>query len=339
MAGPGVQQADLKMLQDLAYVIGLRGTDAAGIFQGKTNDNWSSNKPAKYFISKGTEDINYQLWFHLNSSQKEANDNYLNDIMDNFFAVHTRAATRGALTAKNAHPFDTYNFLGMHNGTLVDKKYYNIVKTDSELFIKDISKRGITPVLSELDPNSAYALVLFDKKSKELVFACNGMRPLYVAFNVDRGVMYWASEAWMLLGCAARNGIKLMSDISQFKPGYIHRVNPEGIRSNNNKVFKVETFTLPERVTSRVRYPPNNGPYRRTWEYDTETEENKNKILKLKTPTPNSTTEDRIIYNTCAGCNAKMGPVERYLGLKMAANTYICEVCNDINKETERKVG
>ncbi len=81
MAGPGVQNADIGMIQDLAYVVGLRGQDSAGIFQGKSNPNWrDSTVPAKYFISKGTEDINYQLWANLKSNQAGRNDNFLNDM-------------------------------------------------------------------------------------------------------------------------------------------------------------------------------------------------------------------------------------------------------------------
>ncbi len=151
-----------------------------------------------------------------------------------------------------------------------------------------------------------------------------------------RGVMYWASEAWMLVGCAARNGIKLMpNEISSFKPGRIYRVKPDTIKSNENRAFTSKEFTLPVK-TNPISYSRQQSP----WEWDRQADANREIIKTLSSPSKSILSmEDKIPYTTCVSCSAKMGPLERHLGIKLANTTFLCEVCNSIDKTEERKVG
>ena len=218
MMGPGVQSDDLKMMKDLAYICGLRGKDGSGILQG-----FGSKWRKEYKVSKTWQEISYLLWFNEWSSKGDRK--FLSSVQDNYFAVHCRWATVGANSDENSHPFDTKNLVGMHNGTLEDMKYYDHRKTDSEMMFDDMSNRGIIPVLQDLDLKSAYAIVIFDKNSGELVFSRNNDRPLYFAHNLERGVTYWASEPDMLRLAAGRNKIKL-STFVYLKPNAVYRVDP-----------------------------------------------------------------------------------------------------------------
>lgn len=221
MMGTGINVDDLKFIKDLAYVNGLRGRDGSGIMQGVGN-KWKQD----YKVCKTWHEISYLLWFNEWSSKGDRT--FLNNYKDNFFAVHSRWATVGANSDSNSHPFEFSNLVGMHNGTLEDAKYWSQNQTDSELMFEEMNQRGIIPVLKDLDKKSAYAIVVFDRNTGELVFARNEKRPLWFAYNKERAVAYWASEYEMLELCAARNHMKL-SDVVYLRPGHVYRVYPYAV--------------------------------------------------------------------------------------------------------------
>lgn len=222
MMGPGIMMDDMKMLKDLAYINGLRGHDGAGILQG-FGAKWRKD----YKICKTWQEISYLMWFNEWSSKGDRK--FLNDYQCNFFAVHSRWATVGSNSDENSHPFDFKNLVGMHNGTLEDTKYFHHSKTDSEMMFQEMDERGIIPTLKDLEKKSAYAIVVFDKNTGELVFARNKERPLYFAHNMERGVCYWASEKEFLTLAAARNKVKL-SNFVYLAPDHVYRVSPLSCR-------------------------------------------------------------------------------------------------------------
>lgn len=108
---------------------------------------------------------------------------------------HTRAATKGSVTATNAHPFEFDNVIGVHNGTI---KYAfegsDLYDTDSEALYKLINDYGIEEALNKVataDP--AYALVFIDKKQGTLNFIKNSKRPLAFTFMYGRTTLAWSS--------------------------------------------------------------------------------------------------------------------------------------------------
>lgn len=123
---------------------------------------------------------------------------------------HNRWATVGKTNSANAHPFDVGSIVGVHNGTLENK--YEVdpkteYDTDSEALYAHIQKHGIVPTISKL--RGAWALVWWDEEVGSLNFLRNKERPMFLAYNKDHTTLYWASEAWMLYGIAAREGIPL----------------------------------------------------------------------------------------------------------------------------------
>jgi hypothetical protein len=108
---------------------------------------------------------------------------------------HTRAATKGSVTAQNAHPFEFDNVIGVHNGTIKysfegSEKY----DTDSEALYKLINDYGIEEALNKVahaDP--AYALVFIDKRQGTLNFIKNSKRPLCFTFMYGRTTLAWSS--------------------------------------------------------------------------------------------------------------------------------------------------
>ena len=113
-----------------------------------------------------------------------------------FLAGHTRHATKGAITLKNAHPFSFPNVVGMHNGTIQTSfKHRNEFETDSEAFYKNLNDYGLKEALEEIQAyDTAYAFVWVDKKERTLNFVKNSKRPLYFTYAFLGSTLMWSSE-------------------------------------------------------------------------------------------------------------------------------------------------
>lgn len=109
---------------------------------------------------------------------------------------HTRAATKGAVTEKNAHPFNFKNVVGMHNGTIhTHFKHKSEYETDSEALYRNINDYGLEAALNEVEAyDTAYALQFLDKKNGTLNFIKNGKRPLHFAFLYNKTTLVWSSD-------------------------------------------------------------------------------------------------------------------------------------------------
>lgn len=236
VAGNGIIGQDVSIFKELLYVSSLRGRDSTGIVTVDTNrpkENYSILKtgdPSPDFI----EQFSYKggPWSYQGQ---------------NLMMGHCRWATVGDTSAANAHPFEFSQIIGMHNGTLEDLKYlYSKDKTDSEMMFQDMNARGIKTVLDELKWNSAYAITVYDKKTRRLYMARNKKRTLYVGFNKFAGVMYWASEAHMLHLIAARNNITI--ETFWLQPDTLYEINVNDIKIGETAPWK--TIALQE------KFPP-----------------------------------------------------------------------------------
>lgn len=122
---------------------------------------------------------------------------------------HNRWATKGKITARNAHPFEFENLIGMHNGTLINQyalaDYYQF-EVDSENIFHHMNKNGVSDTIRNL--NGAFALVWWDKQANSINFIRNSQRPLFFTFTEDRKTVFWASEEWMLSVALSRAGVK-----------------------------------------------------------------------------------------------------------------------------------
>ncbi len=224
MAGGGINKDDIEAFNTLVYITGLRGLDGTGVVQGR-----SYERSTQFKTIKSAMDVPLFQHHHRTIGDK----NLLMDPFENFYMVHCRAATLGEITAENAHPFEFDNIIGMHNGTLRDEKYRkDKTKTDSEQLFADINENGVIPVLEELSESSAYALVMYDRHSGEIIFVRNGLRPLWFAVNKLRSVIYWSSERDMLEFMADRHGLEI-GPIGYATTHSVYTLRPWKVNANN----------------------------------------------------------------------------------------------------------
>lgn len=171
------------LFQRLLLLNAFRGMDSTGVVRIKDKPRLSCNRiravipsPEFIFTKKGSEFI----------GQTEGVIGMIG---------HTRAATKGSVTAQNAHPFEFPNVIGVHNGTIKYKfKGSDDYETDSEALYKLINDVGIEEALNEVaysDP--AYALVFIDKAKGTLNFIKNSKRPLAFTFLYSRTTLAWSS--------------------------------------------------------------------------------------------------------------------------------------------------
>lgn len=139
---------------------------------------------------------------------------------DQAWIGHGRYRTTGEVNKANAHPFEVCDendevlLVGTHNGTLQNK--WDIERklggakfdTDSEaLFHWLVEAPDYKEAIKGL--KGAWSLVWWDPTTDSIHFCRNNERPLIFAYTKDRKVLLWASESWMLINAARRNGLEL----------------------------------------------------------------------------------------------------------------------------------
>lgn len=204
LIGLGISNVDLSTYHDLLYFTAVRGPHSTGVMTVAARNEKFSKHPR---LVKKTGPSPYFIM-----SDQAGKDPQLKDKAADIFMAHCRWATVGAHTTDNAHPFDTGRYISCHNGTLYDSWSYSPKgsdKTDSLLMFEKMEQEGVRPVLEGMRASSAYAITMYDKKTRRVILARNSQRPLYVGISDKRDVMYWASEYGMLYAAASRNDVAL----------------------------------------------------------------------------------------------------------------------------------
>lgn len=131
------------------------------------------------------------------------------------FIGHNRAATRGATSSFNAHPFTYEHITGAHNGTLTTASHKALedaigekFDVDSQALFKAIAVLGIKEAISlcevgRTSTDGAWALTWYDSKEDSLNFLRNKHRPLWHAFDKDGKRVLWASE-WPMISASVK---------------------------------------------------------------------------------------------------------------------------------------
>lgn len=210
------------MFEQMLFAGTLRGDDSTGIFGVNKYGNLKMVKsatPGHDFIKTKT----------------------FQDFSDKMFSTynvvvgHNRAATRGAKTDVNAHPFIEEHVCLVHNGTLHAHKHLADVEVDSHAICKAISTRGMDEVLP--DVHGAFALIWYDAKEKKLHITRNDQRPLWIL--EDDTTFFIASEPMMLRWLYQRNFGKDIApkffavgsiyswDVDNLKDGYTNKDFPK----------------------------------------------------------------------------------------------------------------
>ena len=183
-----------KMLRDMLVFDSVRGEHSTGIACIMGNGNSRVFKKACY----PHEFFEYQQY------------QQCKNLVNRTIIGHNRYATAGKITNENAHPFECGNIIGVHNGTLSNKRdlddhqYFDV---DSENLFHHMDKNGVDETIPMLE--GAFALVWYDKSTHMLNLIRNADRPLYIATAETGDNVYWASEAWMLTVASSRRGIKI----------------------------------------------------------------------------------------------------------------------------------
>lgn len=233
IAGPSITTQDLKVFKDLLYVSALRGDHSTGVATIKTGEDWDAR------IRKDAVSADYFLW-----EDEISKSPIISGTDHHIFMGHCRHATAGDITPENSHPFETETLIGTHNGTLDDIEFWDKVKTDSELMFQKMDSHGVIPVLDELDAASAFAVAVWLKGTDSLILSRNEHRPLHIALNKDRGVLYYASESEMLSLCLNRRAIR--HDLYTLLPYKLYEFSMEWIRKqilDDERVFEYHNMT------------------------------------------------------------------------------------------------
>lgn len=145
-------------------------------------------------------------------------DTVLTGMTSKVFIGHNRAATVGnARSNLNAHPFESGQVVGAHNGTLDNPSWRRLeaaieqqTNVDSEAIIIGIDKLGIEATVALMEEGrasntGAWALTWFDGRDNTINFLRNKHRPLWRAWSKDLKKLYWASE-WPMIRAAVDLG-------------------------------------------------------------------------------------------------------------------------------------
>lgn len=183
-----------KILPQLLIAGSLRGTDGAGLFS--VHKDFSINVTKK----------EYNSFFLLYEKQFEE---HKKKIWNNGIAYfgHNRAATKGKISDKNTHPFETNNIVLVHNGTITSGlgEYISKHEVDSACLAEMIDNLGMVEVSKRV--TMAYALVWFDKRDNTLHFCRNNERPLHIVET--NSTYFFSSEKEMINWILARNTEKI----------------------------------------------------------------------------------------------------------------------------------
>lgn len=192
----GFTNTEMEVFETMLFLDTLRGWDSTGVFGVDTNGNVQIHKEAThgpdFICSKEFQEFS-----------KEA-------VRRGRFVVgHNRAATRGAVNDKNAHPFYVEDkVILVQNGTYWgDHKKLADVEVDSEAIAHVLVE---TPDVAEAlrKVNAAYALAWYDTRSETMNLIRNSHRPMFVA-ETNQGTIIWASEGNTILYAAARHNLEL----------------------------------------------------------------------------------------------------------------------------------
>lgn len=193
--------------------------DLAKIFRNGLIETQSRGKDATGFYSRGTGVVKHSI-----PATKFVDQFVPDDIINEPFIMgHCRQASSSLGNVKedlendlNAHPFESKNWVLIHNGTvnlpkLKSYKYTSSVTggkvVDSESIIAYIETTSLRNALASL--KGAATVVVYHKVQKKMYFWTDGNRPLAIGYY--NGMVFFASTKQIL-----KKAVKCPSDLGIF---------------------------------------------------------------------------------------------------------------------------
>jgi len=227
----GFNHREAELFRTLLLLDTLRGKDSTGIFGVDADGNVDIAKD----ILTGSEFTKKKEYLDIEKSM----------IRDGFAMIgHNRAATRGVIVEKNAHPF-WYNdeVVLVHNGTFAeDHKKHADVDVDSEALCHLVGKHAVDDVDSVFQKiNAAYATIWYDARDKSVNIVRNHERPLHF---YDMGACYVvSSEKSILMFALSRCDFKFkMEEVVMIKEDVHVKFKMEGhqVKVSNSDIEHVQ---------------------------------------------------------------------------------------------------
>jgi predicted glutamine amidotransferase len=231
-----------KMFRDMLVFDQVRGFDSTGVAVVGSAEN------ATVQVEKDTGTPN-DLWTWGTSNLFDNRG-----VAKSLFKVmigHNRAATVGAISRENAHPYQFTHITGVHNGSL---SYYDDLdgakthEVDSQALINTIATRGIDKTWKSF--YGAASVVYWDDNEKTLNIIRNEQRPLYVIWSKKGDAIFWASEEWMIYTAAGRNNV----DLNKNETGRYVIASPKPHTLYKYKVTATTISLLEERELEKKSY-------------------------------------------------------------------------------------
>lgn len=204
----GFTQKEADAFSDLLFLDTLRGFDSTGVMGIDNSGNVTVIKEASHALD-----------FMGAKEYKDLRGDMIR--RGKFLVGHNRAATRGTVVDKNAHPFVIDDkIVLMQNGTYKGSHHHHKVT--------DVDTEAVAHVIAESDSiekalqsiNASYTLAWYNADEYKLNLVRNDERPMWVAYFGLSGVMF-ASEPDFIIMAAGRNDIKLKDAPYPLKPGML----------------------------------------------------------------------------------------------------------------------
>ena len=221
----GFYKADEDLFSWMLRCNTIRGSDSTGVFGVDSKGLVDTLKgDTDGFTFAGTS--NYETFL------RKMNRSY------RVVIGHNRAATKGAISPHNAHPFQEKAITLVHNGTILNQKdLHKDAEVDSHAIAHGLADFAAVETLEKIE--GAFALVWYNADDKTLNIARNSERPLYLSETTGNWII--ASEPGLPAWLARRTITKV-----EMK----HMLVPE----DNILTFPIEDLSAEPIVTSYKSY-------------------------------------------------------------------------------------
>lgn len=172
--------------------------DLVEVFKEGLINTQERGEDATGFYTPGTgivkDAIDADEFVMINSLEAIANERF---VIGHCRMASAKYGNDNVTNPKNAQPFESDNWILIHNGTIDTPKlkgYKYTSDSDSEVIISYAEKTSFRNALASIDGSAT--VVLYNKKDRKIYFWTNGERPLVIAFY--KGIIFFASTKKIL---------------------------------------------------------------------------------------------------------------------------------------------